>query len=349
MNLNWKNKKLGDVCEIGAGNSAPQKKEMFTDGVYPFFRTSDVGKIHLGFIKDSVDRLNELGRKKLKLYRKGTLLFPKSGASTFLNHRVIMGVDGYVSSHLATLKAKSNILDDYFLFYFSMTVDSRDLMQDQNYPSLRLSDINKITILLPPRPEQKDIISILDKAFASIDKAKENAEKNLQNARELFESYLQSVFANPSEGWEEKTLDKVCLVERGSSPRPIKKYLTTKENGVNWIKIGDTKDVTKYIFKTRERITPEGAKKSRYVNIGDFILSNSMSFGRPFIKKTDGYIHDGWFILRPKDDVDTEYFYYLLSSPLVQNQFRHLASGAIVKNISSDLTKKAILPIPPFS
>lgn len=148
--------------------------------------------------------------------------------------------------------------------------------------------------------------------------------------------------------WEVKKLVDVCIVERGSSPRPIDKYTTNDEDGVNWIKIGDTKGVDKYIFSTKEKITKEGALKSRYVKEGDFILSNSMSFGRPYIMKTDGYIHDGWFVLRLHDFIDTEFFYHLLSSPLVNEQFHKLASGSVVKNISGDLVKKVILPIPPL-
>ncbi len=149
-------------------------------------------------------------------------------------------------------------------------------------------------------------------------------------------------------GWQIKTLDEVCIVERGSSPRPIKEFFTTEPDGVNWIKIGDTEEGGKYVLSTRQKITPEGAKQSRYVKEGDFILTNSMSFGRPYIMKTDGYIHDGWFVLRLKDSIDTDYFYHLLSSNLIQEQFTQLAAGAIVKNISGDLVKKAVLPIAPL-
>lgn len=149
-------------------------------------------------------------------------------------------------------------------------------------------------------------------------------------------------------GWELKRLDEVCAVERGSSPRPIKEYQTQSDDGVNWIKIGDTKGVEKYIYSTKEKITKEGAKQSRFVKEGDFILTNSMSFGNPYIMKTEGYIHDGWFVLRLKNYIDTEYFWYLLVSPLVQEQFNTLANGAIVKNISGDLVKKVVLPIPPL-
>jgi len=147
-------------------------------------------------------------------------------------------------------------------------------------------------------------------------------------------------------GWQIKTLNEVCIVERGSSPRPIKNFFTDDPDGVNWIKISDTEQDGRYVYSTAQKITSEGAKQSRFVKEGDFILTNSMSFGRPYIMKISGYIHDGWFVLRLKETLDTDYFYYLLSSPLVQDQFKNLASGTIVKNISGDLVKKTKLPIP---
>jgi len=151
---------------------------------------------------------------------------------------------------------------------------------------------------------------------------------------------------NRKQDWEIKKLGEVCVVERGSSPRPIEKYQTDSLDGVNWIKIGDTKGVDKYIFSTKEKITKEGAEKSRYVKEGDFILSNSMSFGKPYIMKTDGYIHDGWFVLRLPNYLDKDYFYYLLTSPNVQEQIQSLGAGAIVKNISGDLVKKVDITYP---
>jgi type I restriction enzyme S subunit len=147
-------------------------------------------------------------------------------------------------------------------------------------------------------------------------------------------------------GWEMKKLGEVCIVERGSSPRPIEKFITNSDDGVNWIKIGDTKGVDKFIFSTKEKITREGAEKSRFVKKGDFILSNSMSFGKPFIMQTEGYIHDGWFVFRLPNYIDKDYFYYLLSSPNVQKQIQSLGAGAIVKNISGDLVKKVDIKYP---
>jgi len=142
------------------------------------------------------------------------------------------------------------------------------------------------------------------------------------------------------DGWEIKKLGEICIIERGSSPRPIEKYQTNSDDGVNWIKIGDTKGVDKYIFSTKEKITKEGALKSRNVKEGDFILSNSMSYGKPYIMKIDGYIHDGWFVLKLPNYIDKDFFYYLLNAPSVQEQIQSLGVGAIVKNISGDLVKK---------
>lgn len=150
-------------------------------------------------------------------------------------------------------------------------------------------------------------------------------------------------------GWIEKPLGQLVKVERGSSPRPIKSFLTEDEDGVNWVKIGDATKGQMYIDSTKEKITPEGAKKSRYVGIGDFILSNSMSFGLPYIMAIPGYIHDGWFVIRLPKEIDSNYFYYLLSSSYLKNQFQLLAAGGVVLNISGDLVKKAFLPIAPHA
>lgn len=149
-------------------------------------------------------------------------------------------------------------------------------------------------------------------------------------------------------GWVTKKLVEVCDIERGGSPRPIDSYITNAKDGINWIKIGDTKNVTKYITKTEEKIKPEGAKRSRMVYEGDFILSNSMSFGRPYIMKTSGCIHDGWLVLREREPkINQDYLYHVLSSDLVFRQFDRLAAGSTVRNLNIGLVQGVKIPIPP--
>lgn len=148
-------------------------------------------------------------------------------------------------------------------------------------------------------------------------------------------------------GWQIKTLGEICEIERGGSPRPIQNFITTDPKGINWIKIGDATASGKYIYTTEEKIKPEGVKRSRMVYEGDFILSNSMSFGRPYIMKTTGCIHDGWLVLhQPK--VDPDYLYYVLSSDLVFSQFDRLAAGSTVRNLNIGLAKSVAIPYPPL-
>ncbi len=151
------------------------------------------------------------------------------------------------------------------------------------------------------------------------------------------------------ESWKVEKLGDVLTVIRGSSPRPIKNFVTEENDGVNWIKIGDVGENEKYVTSTKQKITPEGALRSRYVEEGDFIFSNSMSFGRAYIMKIDGCIHDGWFSFKLPKSINQNYLWYLFRSPNLYEQIRTLAAGAIVQNVSGDLIKKALLPIPPLS
>lgn len=193
MTVGWQATTLGAIAQVGAGNSAPQGGALFTGGTYPFFRTSDAGRVRFGSIAESSDYLNDEGIKGLRLYPAGTILFPKSGASTFLNHRVMMTVDGYVSSHLATIVGEESKVDRRFLLYFLRTIAAQNLVQDHAYPSLNLPQISGIPVLLPSLAEQCRIAAVLDEAFSRIATARAAAEKNHQNARALFESVLSSV------------------------------------------------------------------------------------------------------------------------------------------------------------
>ena len=150
------------------------------------------------------------------------------------------------------------------------------------------------------------------------------------------------------QGWEIKKLGEVCIIERGGSPRPINVFLTDMEDGINWIKIGDATPGSRYITSTKEKIKPEGIKKSRMVYKGDFILSNSMSFGKPYILGIDGCIHDGWLLLRDNNNTfDKNFLYYYLTSPNIYLEFKRLAVGGVVNNLNSELVRSVNIAIPP--
>lgn len=147
--------------------------------------------------------------------------------------------------------------------------------------------------------------------------------------------------------WNEKTFIEFMKIKRGASPRPIESYLTSSTDGVNWIKIGDAPRYGKYIISTAERITPKGALHSVRVYPGDFILSNSMSFGRPYILNIDGCIHDGWLRLYDfQSEATDEFLYYLLSSSYVQRQYESFAAGSGVQNLNKEVVKKVNVVLP---
>lgn len=148
--------------------------------------------------------------------------------------------------------------------------------------------------------------------------------------------------------WEVKELGKYASIVRGGSPRPIQDYITTNANGINWIKIGDVKPEEKYIVSTEEKIIPEGKVHSREVKAGDFILSNSMSFGRPYILKIDGCIHDGWLAIQSyQETFDIDFLYYLLGSDEIFTQYIAMAAGSSVQNLNKEKVSKLIIPLPP--
>ena len=146
-------------------------------------------------------------------------------------------------------------------------------------------------------------------------------------------------------------LGDICDIQRGGSPRPIEKFFTEDVDGINWIKIGDVSENAKYVTYTKQKITKEGLNKTRMVYEGDFILSNSMSFGRPYIVKITGAIHDGWLLLRMKDKeiIDQDYLYEVLRSEATIEQYERLATGGVVRNLNSSLVSGVEIPLPPLS
>jgi len=180
---------LGNVAEVAAGNPAPQGDANFLNGTEPFIRTSDVGRVHLSsnFI-GTADRLTKEAARahRMRMFPKGTILFPKSGASTFLNHRVVMGEQAYVSSHLACIICNEEKLLSQFAYRLLCNVDARTITPDQAYPSLRTSEIATIEIPLPPVEVQRQIVSEI-----------EAYQKVIDGARAVLENYRPHIAIDP--------------------------------------------------------------------------------------------------------------------------------------------------------
>lgn len=244
------------------------------------------------------------------------------------------------SSAMKMLRAKSGINFKYV--YYAMQQIKFIPTQHQRH---WISKYSQFIIPIPSKPEQERIVKILDTFTDSI----ANLKAQIDARRKQYEYYRNQLLnLEGKEGVEWKKLGEIMRIVRGASPRPISKYITTDEDGVNWIKIGDVSANDKYITCTKEKITKAGAQKSRYLKPGDFVLSNSMSFGRPYILKTDGCIHDGWIAMSDFDNyVTTGYLYEVLSAPFVQNYWGMKANnGGAMTNLNSDIVKETLIPIP---
>ena len=144
-------------------------------------------------------------------------------------------------------------------------------------------------------------------------------------------------------------MSEIALVVRGASPRPVRAFETDAPDGVPWIRIGDVPAGGKYITSTSGHITEAGAARSRRVHPGDFVLSNSMSFGRPYIVGIEGCIHDGWLSISGfGKSVSPNYLYHLLRSGPVQREFEKRAVSGTVRNLNAEIVRRIRIPVPPL-
>lgn len=183
------------------------------------------------------------------------------------------------------------------------------------------------------------LIAALNKKIAKKHQIKQGAMQQLLTGKKRLPGF--------SGEWVEKRLGSVTDISRGGSPRPIENYLTNDVDGVNWIKIGDVGVNAKFIESTEEKIIQEGVSRSRFVKNGDFLLSNSMSFGRPYILKVDGCIHDGWLVIQNyQETFNIDYLYYMLGFESTLTQYKSVAAGSSVLNLNKQIVSNVLIFCP---
>ena len=349
MREGWEYKKLGQVCTSDLGKTLNKSKDR--GELHPYLCSINIlwDKIDLSTLKQACF---EAGEQEKYTVRKGDLLVCEGGDT---GRSAIWDRDETIlyQNALHRLRFHESVSPKFVLFYLLYLKDIGEI--DNKYSKgvtikhLVKKALLSIPLPLPPKPTQLSIVSELDKLNELIRIKKEQ----LKDYDALAQSIFYEMFGDPvvnEKGWEVKRLGDVCSIERGGSPRPISAYITESNEGLNWIKIGDATDGSMYIYSTKEKIKKEGLKKTRYVHEGDLLLSNSMSFGHPYILKTSGCIHDGWLVIRDKKGVfNTIYLYYTLSSKSMYYQFESMAVGGVVNNLNSKMVSKVYVTIPPLS
>lgn len=349
----WEIRKIKHLFTIFSGTTPKSDNLNYWDGDIPWITPADY-KTKDKYVFHGKKFLTKLAvdEYKLKLIPKNSIVFSK---------RAPIGEVAITSSELATnqgcLSCIINKQCDVKYFYFTISVFSEQfnlLGSGTTFKEISSNDFENFVLPFPQLNIQHRIAEYLDKKCSKIDEIISKQQTVIEKLKEYKLSIITEAVTkglNPDvtmkdsgvewigeipEHWKVRKLKYLSSIFRGSSPRPIDEYLTDSQNGFNWIKISDTKKGYKYIEETKQKIIPEGAKKSRIVHKGDLLLTNSMSFGEAYILGIDGCIHDGWVSFSNYNGIITEFLYYFLLSKFCYIQFKKQVDGGVVQNLNID-------------
>ena len=340
---------LGEIADLQRGSGMPKK--LFVDEGIPAIHYGHIFTKYGIHTKCAAAYLAPEDADKLTRVYPGDLVVANTSENLEDVGKGVVWLgeaEGVTGGHATVVRSKT--VDSVFLSYFLRTEDfalkKRKYSQGTKVVELSAANLSKIDIPVPPLEVQREIVRILDQ-FTTLEAELEAELEARRTQYEHYRNHLLSYESLAARGPVEMVkLGDVVSISRGASPRPISKYVTQGE-GIPWIKIGDVDPQGKFVMGTAERITSAGANKSRRVLPGEFILSNSMSFGRPYILQIEGCVHDGWLILSDvTDHWIPDFLYHSLRTDDVQRQFEQLASGGTVRNLNSRVIESVELCLP---
>jgi type I restriction enzyme S subunit len=350
MKKGWEMKMLGDFSKISYGYTA---KASFKQNGFKFLRITDIQENHVDWDIVPSCQIEENDFKKYALCE-GDIVFARTGATTGKSFLIKNPPQAVFASYLIKVQVAKKIINADFLLYFFQSKQYWDKIAEGTSGSAQggfnATKLAELVIPLPLLPEQQRIVTILDEAFAAIAKAKENAEKNLANAREVFESYLQNVFANPKDTWEKKTWGQLCNFVRGPFGGSLKKSIFKSEGYVVYEQQHAIHD-----HFTNLRYFIDEAKfnemKRFELKTGDLIMSCSgVTLGRVAIVPDNippGIINQALLKLTPLKGVSVQFLKYWLRSKPFQDIIARYSKGAAIPNVpSAKILKEIRIPIP---
>ncbi len=275
--------------------------------------------------------------------------------------------NGVVSPAYQVFYKIANLCDDYYRYLFKdrgfiakMTSFTKTFRDGK---SISFADFGNSLIPVPPKEEQEQIAFFLDSECNRIDAVIEQTRASIEEYKKLKQAVIhqavtkgirhnRAMKASGIDGvdiirkdWKIQSLKTLSVILRGGSPRPIEEFISKDNTGYNWIRIGDSVKGSKYINSTQRKIIPEGLSKTRLIKKGSLILSNSMSFGQPYILNIDGCIHDGW-VAFSEIKINQEFLYYFLLSEMAMAQFQQQVAGGVVQNLNVDKIGSTKIGIP---
>lgn len=367
----WEQRKLKDVLVSLQNNTLSRadlsneegvaKNVHYGDVLIKFREILDVSKEKLPMISDE----SILSKYKASFLQNGDVIVADTAEdSTVGKCSEIAGLnDEVVLSGLHTIPYRpiEKFASGYLGYYLNSSAYHNQLiplMQGIKVTSISKSAMQDTVIVCPKSVEEQgkigDYLQSLDNLI-TLHQRKYDKLQNLKKAmlKKMFPKNGSNVpeirFKGFTDAWEQRKFSELVTIERGGSPRPIDKFITKDEDGLNWVKIGDAPEQGNYITKTAEKIKPEGLPKTREVHPGDLILSNSMSFGKPYIMAIDGCIHDGWLAIRDTNKMfDLKFLCIMLGTDNMLSQYKAMAAGSTVNNLNKELVGGTTVSYPPM-
>ena len=331
MKAKWTNKPLGDLCDILDSKRKPVTKSDRIPGPYPYYGATGIQDFVADFIFDEP-----------------LVLVGEDGAKWESGESTAFAVQGkcWVNNHAHVLRPFRDRLLDNWLIYFLNHSDLNEYVSGLTVPKLNQGSLREIRIPLAPIEEQRRIVTLLDEAFADIATAKANAENNLQNARELFESHLDAIVTSAQANGEIVPLSELATDITDGDHMPPPKV----EQGLPFITIGNIDKQTRAIdFSDTFQVPREyfdGLKANKKPMRGDVLYTVTGSFGIPVLVEDDKEFcfqrHIG--LIRPKADVNSTWLHFLLQSPQAFNQAADGATGTAQKTVSLKVLRNLQVP-----
>ncbi len=343
----WRVLKLSDVAEVATGNPAPQQQRDFAANGAAFVRMQDVGRFHhTKSLTETADKLADdtASRCRLRLFPRGTLLIPKSGASVNLNHRALLGIDAYVVSHLATVIPDTRVVDPEYLYYWSLTYDPRHQAQTTSLPSLPISLVKAAPIPVPPLDEQRRIVDLLSRAEGIVRLRREAQKK----AQAIIPALFLDMFGDPAtnpKGWPLSTLGEVGRLDRGRSRHRPRDAAELYGGSFPFIQTGDVANSGGRIVSYSATYSEAGLAQSKLWPKGTLCITIAANIAKTGVLTFDACFPDSVVGFIPSEVVATTYIQVWLS--FLQPTLELLAPQAAQKNINLETLRALPVPVPP--
>lgn len=330
MKDGWKILPLGEVCDVLDNRRVPITKRNRVAGPYPYYGASGI----LDYVNDYI-------------FDEKLILIGEDGAKWGPGERSSFTVDGkyWVNNHAHVIRPhRETVIDEWIVYYLNVS-NLMPYITGLTVPKLNQEKMRGILLPVPPIEEQRRIVAILDEAFEAIDKAKQNTAKNLQNARELFDSYLENIFAHSRDDWETKTLAEVVQKTETIDPtrKPAEEFVYLDVSSVN----RETLSI-ETVTRLRGKDAPSRARK--LIKTGDVIFATVRPTLRRIAlvpKEYDGQVcSTGYVVLRAKSEIDNRLLFFFLQTRHINEQMEALQKGASYPAVTDGEVKAQIISFP---